>query len=145
MKRLLSCILGTAALLLGTATGCIPEEEDYFLRWMLLNDTDTVLYFAFGDGMPFAAEPGAYRLLGAATLPPDAEPDAALLFERHPEYRTLSVSVAPDGPPLRTWKKAYGDAPGRQFFDSTQWADENRDSHDCDYIFRITPEDIADE
>ena len=145
MKRIFFYALCTAALLLCTSTSCQPEEEDYFLRWMLLNATDSVLCFSFNDGTPFTVEPGEYRLLGTTVLPPDTKPNPGLLFELHPEYRTLSVSAAPDGPILRRWDKEYDFTADRQFFYSSQWPDENRDSHDCDYVFRVTPEDIANE
>ena len=95
MKRTFLHALCTAVLLLCTSTGCQPEEEDYFLRWMLLNATDSVLYFTFNDNTPFTVEPGEYRLLGTTVLPPDTKPNPGLLFELHPEYRTLSVSAAP--------------------------------------------------
>ena len=145
MKRTFLHALCTAVLLLCTSTGCQPEEEDYFLRWMLLNATDSVLYFTFNDNTPFTVEPGEYRLLGTTVLPPDTKPNPGLLFELHPEYRTLSVSAAPDGPTLRKWNNDYDFTSDRQFFDSSQWPDENRASHDCDYVFRVTPKDIANE
>ena len=88
MKRTFLHALCTAVLLLCTSTGCQPEEEDYFLRWMLLNATDSVLYFTFNDNTPFTVEPGEYRLLGTTVLPPDTKPNPGLLFELHPEYRT---------------------------------------------------------
>ena len=74
MKRTFLHALCTAVLLLCTSTGCQPEEEDYFLRWMLLNATDSVLYFTFNDNTPFTVEPGEYRLLGTTVLPPDTKP-----------------------------------------------------------------------
>ena len=102
MKRTFLHALCTAVLLLCTSTGCQPEEEDYFLRWMLLNATDSVLYFTFNDNTPFTVEPGEYRLLGTTVLPPDTKPNPGLLFELHPEYRTLSVSAPPSGSGTRT-------------------------------------------
>ena len=99
MKRTFLHALCTAVLLLCTSTGCQPEEEDYFLRWMLLNATDSVLYFTFNDNTPFTVEPGEYRLLGTTVLPPDTKPNPGLLFELHPEYRTLSVRPLRTAPP----------------------------------------------
>ena len=58
MKRTFLHALCTAVLLLCTSTGCQPEEEDYFLRWMLLNATDSVLYFTFNDNTPVIAGVG---------------------------------------------------------------------------------------
>lgn len=143
MKRIFLRTLVAAAMLLGTAS-CSYEEES-LLRWMLRNQTDTPLFFAFGDNAPFCLEPGEYRLLGTATVTGFQKSDRRIFFDRNPQYQTLSVSAALNGTPLHVWQRGQTDDSSRSFFDISQWEEEYPLSSDYDFVFQVTPQDIANE